>query len=64
MKQRGMIKRIAQAWGFASILLLPNYIDLTSSTGDARMRSPAPLTRIALAQSDGLGDRGAAFSLA
>ncbi|MGH9598405.1 MAG: hypothetical protein ACRD27_00965, partial [Terracidiphilus sp.] len=44
-----MIKRFAQAWAFASILLLPNYIDLTSSTGDARMRSPAPLTRIALA---------------
>jgi len=44
-----MIKRIAQAWGFASILLLPNYIDLTSSTGDARMRYPSPLTRIALA---------------
>ncbi len=45
-----MIKRIAQAWGFASILLLPNYIDLTSSAGDARMRFPVPLTRIALAQ--------------
>ena len=44
-----MIKRIAQAWGFASILLLPNYIDLTSSAGDARMRFPSPLTRIALA---------------
>ncbi len=45
-----MIKWIAQAWGFASILLLPNYIDLTSPTGDARMRFPSPLTRIALAQ--------------
>ncbi len=45
-----MIKRIAQAWGFAAILLLPNYIDLTSSTGDARMRFPSPLIRIALAQ--------------
>ena len=44
-----MIKRIAQAWGFASILLLPNYIDLTSSAGDTRMRYPSPLTRIALA---------------
>ncbi len=44
-----MMKRIAQAWGFASIVLLPNYIDLTSSTGDARMRFPTPLTRIALA---------------
>lgn len=45
-----MIKRIAQAWAFAAVLLLPNYIDLTSSAGDARMRSSAPLTRIALAQ--------------
>jgi Sulfatase len=44
-----MIKRIAQAWGFAAILLLPNYIDLTSSAGDARMRFPTPLTKIALA---------------
>ena len=44
-----MMKRIAQAWGFASIVLLPNYIDLTSSTGDTRMRFPSPLTRIALA---------------
>jgi hypothetical protein len=44
-----MMKRLAQAWGFASILLLPNYIDLTSSTGDARMRFPSPLTKIALA---------------
>jgi len=45
-----MMKRFAQAWAFASILLLPNYIDLTSSDGDARMRVPAPLTKIALAQ--------------
>ncbi|HZP05275.1 MAG TPA: sulfatase-like hydrolase/transferase [Terracidiphilus sp.] len=44
-----MIKRIAQAWGFASILLLPNYVDMTSSAGDARMRFPTPLTKIALA---------------
>jgi hypothetical protein len=44
-----MIKRIAQAWGFASILLLPNYIDLTSAAGDERMRSPFPLTPVALA---------------
>lgn len=44
-----MIKRIAQAWGFASILLLPNYIDLTSPAGDERMRFPSPLTKIALA---------------
>ncbi|MGB7264303.1 MAG: hypothetical protein WBC92_02245, partial [Terracidiphilus sp.] len=45
-----MIKRIAQAWGFAAILLLPNYIDMTSSAGDERMRVPVPLTKIALAQ--------------
>jgi hypothetical protein len=45
-----MMKRIAQAFGFSSIILLPNYIDLTSSTGDARMRFPSPLTKIALAQ--------------
>lgn len=44
-----MIKKAAQAWAFAAILLLPNYVDLTSSEGDARMRSPVPLTRIALA---------------
>lgn len=45
-----MIKRIAQALGFAAILLLPNYIDMTSSAGDERMRVPVPLTKIALAQ--------------
>ena len=45
-----MIKRIAQASGFAAILLLPNYVDLTSSAGDERMRTPSPLTKIALAQ--------------
>lgn len=45
-----MIKRIAQALGFAAILLLPNYIDLTSSSGDERMRAPQPLTQVALAQ--------------
>jgi len=44
-----MLKRVAQAWGFASILLLPDYIDLTSQAGDARMRVPSPLTKIALA---------------
>ncbi len=44
-----MIKRIAQAWAFASILLLPNYIDITSGSGDARMRVPHPLTKIVLA---------------
>ena len=45
-----MIKRTAQAWGFAAILLLPGYIDLTSSLGDERMRVPWPLTRLVLAQ--------------
>jgi hypothetical protein len=45
----GTLKRIAQAWAFAAILLLPNYIDLTSGAGDARMRSPVALTGIALA---------------
>jgi hypothetical protein len=44
-----MMKRLAQAWGFASILLLPDYIDLTSQAGDSRMRVATPLTRIALA---------------
>lgn len=44
-----MMKRAAQAWGFAAILLLPNYIDLTSGAGDAQMRSPLPLTWVALA---------------
>jgi len=46
----GMMKRAAQALGFAAILLLPNYIDLTSGAGDAQMRSPLPLTGVALAQ--------------
>jgi len=45
-----MIKRIAQAWGFAAILLLPGYVDLTSSLGDERMHVPWPLTRLVLAQ--------------
>lgn len=44
-----MMKRIAQAWAFASILLLPDYIDITSGSGDARMRVPAPLAKIVLA---------------
>jgi hypothetical protein len=44
-----MLKRVAQAWGFACILLLPNYVDMTSAAGDARMRFPTPLTKIALA---------------
>ncbi len=45
-----MMKRIAQALGFAAILLLPSYVDLTSSLGDEWMHVPRPLTRIALAQ--------------
>ena len=45
-----MIKRIAQAWGFAALLLLPGYIDLTSTLGDERMRVPWPLTHLVLAQ--------------
>ncbi len=45
-----MIKRIAQAWGFAAILLLPGYINFTSTLGDERMRVPWPLTRLVLAQ--------------
>jgi hypothetical protein len=44
-----MIRRIAQAWGLAAIVLLPNYVDMTSAAGDARMRVAVPLTRIALA---------------
>ena len=43
-----MIRRIAQAWAFASILLLPNYADISS--GDTRMHVPVPITRIVLAQ--------------
>ncbi|MGA2205872.1 MAG: sulfatase-like hydrolase/transferase [Terracidiphilus sp.] len=45
-----MIKRFAQAWGIAAILLLPSYVDLTSSFGDEQMHVPFPLTRFALAQ--------------
>ncbi|MGD0158144.1 MAG: sulfatase-like hydrolase/transferase [Terracidiphilus sp.] len=45
-----MIKRISQAWGFAAILLLPGYVDLTSSLGDERMHVSWPLTHMALAQ--------------
>lgn len=49
-----MMKQAAQAWAFAAILLLPNYVDLTSSTGDARMRVPVPLTPVALAHITGI----------
>jgi hypothetical protein len=45
-----MMKRFAQAWGFAAIVLLPGYVDLTSSLGDERMHVPWPLTRFVLAQ--------------
>ncbi len=45
-----MIKRFAQAWGIAAILLLPSYVNLTSSFGDEQMHVPFPLTRFALAQ--------------
>ena len=45
-----MIKRFAQAWAFASILLLPNYADLTSSAGDTQAHSAEPIARIVLAQ--------------
>jgi hypothetical protein len=58
-----MLKRLAQAWGFASILLLPDYIDLTSQAGDARMRVPWPLTRIALAHLTDMLIVGVAFAL-
>lgn len=58
-----MMKRIAQAWAFASILLLPNYIDMTSGSGDARMRVPSPLTKIALAHLTGMAIVAVAFAL-
>ena len=57
-----MIKRIAQAWGFAAILLLPSYVDLTSSLGDERMRVPWPLTRLVLAQLVDLAIVGLVFA--
>ena len=57
-----MIKRIAQAWGFAAILLLPSYVDLTSSLGDERMHVPWPLTRMALAQLADLAIEAIAFA--
>ena len=59
-----MTKRFAQAWGFAAILLLPDYIDLTSQAGDARMRVAWPLTRIALAHLTDMLIAGLAFALA
>jgi hypothetical protein len=58
------MKRLAQAWGFAAILLLPDYVDLTSEAGDARMRVPGPLTRIALAHLTDMLIVGLVFALA
>jgi hypothetical protein len=58
------MKRLAQAWGFAAILLLPDYIDLTSQAGDARMRVPGPLTLIALAHLTDMLIVGLVFTLA
>jgi hypothetical protein len=58
-----MIKRIAQAWGFAAILLLPGYVDLTSSLGDERMHVPWPLTRLVLAQLVDLAIVGLIFAV-
>src|SRR5579863_3234907 len=57
-----MMKPIAQAWGFAAILLLPGYIDLTSTLGDERMRVPWPLTRLVLAQLVDLAVVGLVFA--
>ncbi len=57
-----MIKRIAQAWGFAAIILLPGYVDLTSSLGDERMHVPWPLTRLVLAQLVDLAIVGLVFA--
>ncbi|HTB96106.1 MAG TPA: sulfatase-like hydrolase/transferase [Terracidiphilus sp.] len=45
-----MLKQAAQAWAFSAVVLLPNYVDLTADTGDARMRSPVAVTPIVLAQ--------------
>jgi hypothetical protein len=59
-----MMKRIAQAWGFAAIVLLPNYVDMTSAAGDARMRFPTPLARIALAHLADMVIVAAVFALA
>lgn len=46
----GMIKRLAQAWGIAALLLLPSYVDLTSSLGDEQVHVPFSLARFALAE--------------
>jgi len=58
-----MMRRIAQAWGFASIILLPDYVDMTSAAGDARMRVAVPLTRVALAHLTDMLIVGVLFAL-
>jgi hypothetical protein len=58
-----MMRRFAQAWGFAAIVLLPNYADLTSEAGDTRMRVAVPLTRIVLAHLTDMLIVGVAFAL-
>ncbi|MGA7340373.1 MAG: sulfatase-like hydrolase/transferase [Terracidiphilus sp.] len=58
-----MMRRIAQAWGFAAIVLLPNYVDMTSAAGDARMRVADPLTRIALAHLTDMAIVGVLFAV-
>ncbi len=58
-----MMRQIAQAWGFAAILLLPDYVDMTSGAGDARMRVAQPLTRIALSHLADMAIVGVAFAL-
>ena len=45
-----MIKRIAQAWGFAAILLLPDYIDLTSTLAMSACAFPGRSRASVLAQ--------------
>lgn len=44
-----MLKQIAQAFGFSSVLLLLNYVDLTSAEGDVRFHVARPIPSIALA---------------
>jgi hypothetical protein len=57
-----MIKRFAQAWGFAAIVLLPGYVDLTSSLGDERMHVPWPLTHLVLGELADLAIVGLVFA--
>ena len=46
----GMLKRLCQCLGLASLILVVNYGDLLGGGADARMHTPYPLTRICLAQ--------------